>query len=395
MEQHGSNSSAANGASRQKIIASVFVALTVVLPLLSYPLAILPPGWAINRFDFRFPWGELAAVALLAALLREPRAPLRLPLQAEPPVLALLALVFAQTLSALINDTEGRLAWMMRSVCHLMLTLAAAHFLRASDLKRIAAAWTFAAVAQVLVVLLQTVFGIEQVGTIGNRNFVAGYLALSLPIGVAWLVARARQQAAFSAGWLMAWLWVFNYAAVLLVAIALTRSRGAALALALAAGAWGLTRLRPRARWLVGGIAVIVVAIAAFSPALIQSAKTQWRLDVRPAIWLGTVRAIAEAPLFGHGPGSFVRAYPAHRPPEYFDRPKAAPVTDHAHNEFLETAAETGLVGLAAFLGVIMVGARAARVAIRRAEDPTLRALAEGASLGFITLLVHNLFDIN
>lgn len=395
MEQHGSNPPAADGDSRQRAIARIFVALAVALPLLSYPLAILPPGWASHRFEFRFPWAELGAVALLVAILRGPRAPLRLPLQAEPPVLALLGLVFAQTLSALINDTEGRLAWMIRSVCHLMLTLGAAHFLRADGLKRIAAAWTFAAVAQVLAVLAQSACGIEEVGAIGNRNFAAGYLALSLPIGVAWLATRARQQAAFSVGWLMGWLWVFNYAALLLAGIAVTRSRGAALALIAVAAAWGLARLKPRARWLAAGIVVIAIAAAAFSPALLQSLKTQWRLDVRPAIWLGTARAIADAPLVGHGPGSFVRAYPAYRPPEYFDRPKAAPITDHAHNEFLETAAETGLLGLAMFLLVIGIGARAAWVAIARAEDPALRALATGMTLGLAVLLAHNLADIN
>ena len=65
-------------------------------------------------------------------------------------------------------------------------------------------------------------------------------------------------------------------------------------------------------------------------------------------IWESTLRMIAERPVLGYGLGTFVMEYPRFRLPEYFQRSRATNVTDHAHNEFLEIAAEQGLLGLAA-----------------------------------------------
>jgi O-antigen ligase len=381
---------------RLLLIQRVYIALAVALPLLSYPLALLPHELAAQRFDFRVPWPELSAVVLLLALLLERNRPLTLPHHGQAIILALFGFLFLQTISALLADTPGmQLGWILRAVSHLILALVATHFLQAPALTRIIAAWTVAAAVEALIVLGQHATGAETVGTIGNRNFAAGYLAISFPIGCAWLATIAQRQQRLSIRWLVWWLIAANYAGLLMVAMVAAESRGAILALALATACWGAMQLRPLARWIVGATACIAIVGFAFSPPVQHSVAKLWKSDVRPMIWLGTVRTIADAPLAGHGPDSFLRVYPAHRPPEYFDRPKAAVVTDHAHNEFLEIAAESGLFGLLAFFAVLAAGGRAARVAVRAAASKELRLLTWGVTVGVAALLLHNLVDIN
>jgi O-antigen ligase len=387
--------SQANGL-HEKLVGSVFVALVVALPLLSYPLAMLPKGWAAERFALRIPWTELAAAILIVVLVRQPGRPLRLSHHAQPLLFGLLALLFAQTLSALLDAVPGgRLPWMLRAIGWLLLTLTAAHFLPARHLASIAMAWTLASAAEAAIIILQFAGNTEPVGTIGNRNFAAGYLALSLPLGLAWLSGRAKRLPALSADWLVKWMLAGNYVALMAAAVLLTQSRAATVVLVAAAAVWGLGRLRARARWLAALCLIAAALAAAFCPAIQRKAKTLWQTDVRPAIWQGTFHLIAEAPVLGHGPGSFAREYPAHRPAEYFDRPKAAVVTDHAHNELLEVAAEHGLAGLAAFLVVLGLGAHAAWRVCRNANDPNLRRLGCGMAFGLAALLCHNLVDVN
>src|SRR5580704_801112 len=95
-------------------------------------------------------------------------------------------------------------------------------------------------------------------------------------------------------------------------------------------------------------LAVVALAVAALLAR--PYVRQQWRTDVRPMIWKATLDMIAARPLLGHGLGAYIAVYPAYRWPEYFLRPKATNVTDHAHNELLEIAAEQGLIGLAATL---------------------------------------------
>ncbi len=232
--------------------------------------------------------------------------------------------------------------------------------------------------------LAQVVGGVEPVGLAGNRNFAACFLAMSLPIGVACTVVFGRQ-------WLLAAAYVMLLSGALLV----SESRGAAMALLAMTVCGLLARACGRRQWWRAVAVIAILAGAVLLPPVQNAAKRFWNDDVRPMIWLGSVRAMADAPFVGRGPGSFVRVYPAHRPREYFDRPKCALVTDHAHNEFLEIGVETGALGLVAFAALLAVAAGMARKAVRNAHDESLRVLAVGMTMGWGVLLLQNLVDIN
>lgn len=70
--------------------------------------------------------------------------------------------------------------------------------------------------------------------------------------------------------------------------------------------------------------------------------------DVRPLTWAEALRQFSESPILGHGPGSFA-VLSASWPSEIQFYPRV-----HAHNGLLTMATETGLVGVAAVLAVVV-----------------------------------------
>jgi O-antigen ligase len=114
-------------------------------------------------------------------------------------------------------------------------------------------------------------------------------------------------------------------------------------------------------RWtVVAGLAVLAVLMA-LSPMVADRFAQGWNevrnagsaveptsMGARVAIWSRTVDLIGEAPVLGHGTGSFTPAYQRmvqNEPPGWRARPSEDP-----HNQYLYFLAETGVLGLAAFL---------------------------------------------
>lgn len=111
--------------------------------------------------------------------------------------------------------------------------------------------------------------------------------------------------------------------------------------------------------------------------------------QIRLTAWRDSLEMIREKPVFGHGPGSYRWIYPSYQSWTHQRWLR------YAHNEYIHTAAEFGLVGLALFL--VVVGGAA--IGFLRAYS---RATAErdigliAAALGALTAAcVHAFFDFN
>ena len=206
------------------------------------------------------------------------------------------------------------------------------------------------------------------------RNYLTFAHVLIIPLGFA-LVSRER------------WM---RLGAVPLLALALVFStaRGAwVAALAMALGALVTGRgAATRVLMLVGVGAFAVVMSPGLRqqvlPALTSAEMNTGRLE----IWRANLDIIHDHPVFGLGFGRYQRAA---RP--YYDRHPDADRRSHAHNNFLQIAAEAGLVGLAAFTLLFATMLRFGIDAVRRCRDPDLHAVALGGCLAIVGFLVGGL----
>ena len=106
----------------------------------------------------------------------------------------------------------------------------------------------------------------------------------------------------------------------------------------------------------------------------------------RLAHWQAALNMADAHPWLGVGLGNYEAAYPRYGLPSW---PRAL---GHAHNDYLNTLAETGLLGLSAYLlGWALIVAWTLRAL--RTRDPLWRGLTLGLLGVWTHLAVHSLFD--
>jgi O-antigen ligase len=237
--------------------------------------------------------------------------------------------------------------------------------------------------------------------TFGNRNLAAEAVALSLPLGCA-AIAAARGAARRV---------LLGALTVSLVYLAATRARGAWLGAGLGL-ITTLALIRPRLdrRALAVGGAVLTLALLAgilpgrLNPRYVGDSKRfasgadvvhssfdprSTALRTRLGIWRRGLVLWREHPLWGVGPGNWPVAFPRYAEPDATrDGVMSAWLMPRqAHDDLVERAAETGLVGLAA-LGVLVAGvALAARRRLRVAAATAERLPLAGAAGALVALL--------
>lgn len=184
-------------------------------------------------------------------------------------------------------------------------------------------------------------------------------------------------------------------ALVMALAALVSLSRGGGMALAAGVSCLLALRLfgaRSRAT-LVATLAPALVLGAILVALVPQEAHERMRslsgASFRLDTWRDTLRLAAASPVVGHGLGAFHDAYPP------FKRGHGIVRVEHAENDYLETLAETGAVGLLLVLaGVALVLARGLRGA-DASSSALARAVAQGGCAALVALAVHSLVDFN
>jgi O-antigen ligase len=170
------------------------------------------------------------------------------------------------------------------------------------------------------------------IGTFILPGELAGYLIVYLPLAFA--IARVTRNAG------LRWLALLGLACGT-PAFVLTFSRAGEVGLAAAIAFLVFAQLqRFRLRTAAATIVLAVIAIAVVFNAHHNPSENYTRLS----IWQAGLGIVQRFPFTGVGPFVFAKIYPLVRLPD------GEPTAFHAHSFLLTTAAETGLVGIAAVL---------------------------------------------
>ncbi len=292
---------------------------------------------------------------------------------------------------------------------------------RRSRIRAFALVLVYAAVAQSIYAVLMHLAGmrIEMLGTVvdhtdasgtfANRNHLAGFLEMSLAIGIGLLIAGLSDRAIGSwkkfvmvtIEWILSPKMILRLSlCILVIALTTTHSRmgntGFFSSLVIA-GVIGiaLSRYAPR------NTVILLASLVAIDLLIVGSwfgvEKLAQRLeqttvsDVQeredPAAY--SIDLIKDYPVFGAGPATFYVVFPKYR------QEKVVAFFDYAHNDYAQFASESGLVGLG-LLGAFVVFTLAAALRaqwLRR--DPLMRGMSFACIMGTTAILIHSWVDFN
>jgi len=216
----------------------------------------------------------------------------------------------------------------------------------------------------------------------------AGYVAPMVIVIAGWAATSTRRDYKIVL-WLMATL--------LFITLLLTKSRGGILAFCAAAGVWILLRLlqnehvkrRISPRSLLAGsfaFAVIMLSVyLAITLPLGQGRSNDQRLDM----YTSAIEMTASNPLTGVGPSMFGRAFRDFRDPLIAQDKLAS-----AHNLYLNTAAETGILGVIAGLWLVKNFLQRVWQNWQQSTHKGHKKRVEFVFAALAGLSVHSLFDV-
>jgi tetratricopeptide (TPR) repeat protein len=248
---------------------------------------------------------------------------------------------------------------------------------------------------------------LRSISTLGNASLLGSYLVWTLPFTAAWALAR-RTRPRRVAG--------IAVAALQMAALVTTNSRGAwlgALAAVLVfAGIW--LWLTGQRRWVfAGGTAAAALLMGLLvlnlTPAIGQrvSNPVLRRLTslretdpassggIRLRYWREVVAGMGESVpvlLLGHGPQSFLAVHSRRYQPIEADLGPLGQYPDSSHNLLLDLVNDAGLLGLGAWMAVLLLAVIAAARALRQARTHARRAVLVAVTAALTGYLVQGQF---
>ena len=235
---------------------------------------------------------------------------------------------------------------------------------------------------------------------LGHANPLGWFLGMMFPL---WLgavrVGPSRPARLHGVLWL----------GLLTVAELSTFSRGGWIVAGAAAGIWALVQVaqspmartrfaalwrRALSRWVVVSLLILLLVSLALGTGWLVTRIRPDSASFRLQLWSLALQLVAEGPLTGSGPGTYAIAiWSLNLPP-----PPGSEVSTHAHNGYLNLAAETGLLGLAALFVLAVQLGRALWVGLQWSEPDGLEDSPRGSAFtlffpALAGLLAANLFD--
>jgi putative inorganic carbon (HCO3(-)) transporter len=248
-------------------------------------------------------------------------------------------------------------------------------------------------------------------GTFAQPNPYGGYLGMLIPLACAVVVTRWRRHVAGVriSIWGNRLLWWLALAALVTMGAGLLMSwsRGALLGAVVGLVLMALALARRTWPWLVALALVVLVSAPVWQPlvpgdylsrlddttaylgqdlGMVEIDDANFAVIERLAHWQAAWRMFSMSPWTGVGVGQYATVYPTVALARWQDP------LGHAHNYYLHLLAESGLLGLAAYLWLMVAALLAAWKRARQSEGwPRTLALGALGMLGH--LLTHSLVD--
>ncbi len=245
-------------------------------------------------------------------------------------------------------------------------------------------------------------------GTFVNRNHLAGYLEMTLAIGIGLLIASLDTNSAATMKKKILNLFRLLLSAkarlrlslvMMVIALVLTHSRMGNTAFFTSlfiTGAIGLIFSKHATRSMV----ILLVSLVLIDILIVGQwfgfEKVKHRLEQtsemsenRDEVYNYALVQWQDYRLTGGGLGSFYTVFPQYRGVDVhgFNR--------EAHNDYLQFATETGVIGLV-LLGLITLASFfAAILAHYRRRDPLMRGISFASIMGILAILIHSTVDFN
>lgn len=255
-------------------------------------------------------------------------------------------------------------------------------------------------------------------GSFGYHNHMAGYMELCLSVGIGLMLARLGGRSGPAGNWRHRLTKVFDFILspkmrlrmmliILVIALVLTRSRmgnTGFFAAMLIVGLVAIVSSRKMAPATVGLIASLIIIDVVIVGTWVGLEKVVERvketsvategggreesLELRQDAARHALDLVRDFPAFGTGAGSFYNAYLRYRTPRdgYFD---------HAHNDYIELAADTGLVGIGLLGAFVLTTAACALRILMRRRSSLPRGIAFGTLMAIVALAIHSSVDFN
>lgn len=205
-------------------------------------------------------------------------------------------------------------------------------------------------------------------GVFANENHFSGLIYLMIPLLAHVLVARSHRME------------LYICAAILIVGFLFAVGSRAGMAIAGTLSVLCLFWFSSSERSTRAKLAALSIGIVVFTVFAIElEFRDALDADLRSTFYATTLKGIADYWLTGSGLGSFTLIYPGYESHQNI----VSVFANHAHNDFLEIALETGIIG-AGLIGLFLI--LIARNAMRS-------GFAEAALLSVTALCLHSLVD--
>ncbi|WP_299199306.1 O-antigen ligase family protein [uncultured Amphritea sp.] len=246
-------------------------------------------------------------------------------------------------------------------------------------------------------------------GTFVNRNHLAGYLVLTLSVGIGIMISTLTRQSANN--WrersrtlittLLGPKARLRVLLIIMVAgLVMTHSRmgNTAFFSSLAiAGVIALILGKHSTRStiiLISSLIVIDIFVMGTFFGVEKVAdrlqKTSEQSETRDEVNRYTLEAIQDNLLTGSGAGTYYTNFPSYR--QYDAGPQ---FYNHAHNDYFEFASEYGVIVTSCLLLAVLLVFISALKALRTRKNPLMRGIAFSATMAIIALAIHSTVDFN